>query len=176
MSASASGDTQRRSLFRRVFPHPLLALMVVVVWMLLLNDFSTGGLLFGIFLGIVVPKITATFWPQRPSIRRPLKIVEYACIVLWDILVANVKVAGIVLFKSNKNLRPQFITIPLEIYSAEAITALAGTITMTPGTLTADLAADGRALLVHCLDTGDPEGDVAAIKQRYEARLKEIFE
>ena len=39
-----------------------------------------------------------------------------------------------------------------------------------------DLSADGRALLVHCLDTGDPEGEVATIKRRYETRLKEIFE
>lgn len=176
MNAATSKGTPRRSLFRRIFPHPLLALMVVVVWMMLLNGFSIGGLLFGIFLGIVVPKVTATFWPQRPSVRRPLKIAEYACVVLWDIVVANVKVAAIVLFKSNKDLRPHFIAIPLEIYSPEAITTLAGTITMTPGTVSADLSANGRALLVHCLDTGDPEGEVTGIKARYEARLKEIFE
>ena len=43
----------------------------------------------------------------------------------------------------------------------EAIAVLAGTITMTPGTVSADLSADGRALLVHCLDTGDPAATVA---------------
>lgn len=176
MNAAASKDLPRRPLLRRIFPHPLLTLTVVVFWQMLLNDFSLGGLLLGIFLGIVIPLITAPFWPQRPSIRNPLKIAEYVCVLLWDIVVANVNVAAIVLFKSNKDLRPHFITVPLEVYSPEAITALAGTITMTPGTLTADLSADGRALLVHCLDTGDPEGEVAGIKQRYEARLKEIFE
>ena len=53
---------------------------------------------------------------------------------------------------------------------------LAGTITMTPGTLTADISACGRALLVHCLDTDDPDAVRDEIKQRYERRLKEIFE
>jgi multicomponent K+:H+ antiporter subunit E len=47
---------------------------------------------------------------------------------------------------------------------------------MTPGTLSSDLSADGRTLLVHCLETDDPEGTVATIKSRYERRLKEIFE
>jgi multicomponent K+:H+ antiporter subunit E len=68
------------------------------------------------------------------------------------------------------------VTVPLDITSPEAITTLAGTITMTPGTLSADVSADGRALLVHCLDTGDPEATVAAIKRRYEDRLRRIFE
>lgn len=160
----------------RFMPHPLLTLTLTAVWLMLLNDFSVGGLLFGLFLGISIPLLTAAFWPKRPRIRNPRMIAEYILVVLCDIVVANVKVAYIVLFKSNTQIRPHFITIPLEIYSPEAITVLAGTITMTPGTLTADLSADGRSLLVHCLDTDDPDGEVAGIKQRYEARLKEIFE
>lgn len=160
----------------RFLPHPLLTLTLTVVWLMLLNDLSLGGLLFGLLLGITIPLLTATFWPNRPRVSRPLKIAEYVLVVLWDIVVANVKVAYIVLFKSNAQIRPHFIAIPLEIYSPEAITVLAGTITMTPGTVTADLSADGRALLVHCLDTDDPEGEIDGIKQRYETRLKEIFE
>lgn len=163
-------------IFTRILPHPLLTLTLTIVWLMLLNDFSLGGLLFGLFLGLVVPQLSAAFWPQRPRIGNPLKIAEYICVVLWDIIMANVQVAYIVLFKPNSRLRPHFITIPLDIYSPEAITVLAGTITMTPGTLSADLSACGRSLLVHCLDTGDPEGEVKGIKQRYESRLKEIFE
>ena len=64
------------------------------------------------------------------------------------------------------------IHIPL---AALAITMLGGTITMTPGTVTALIAADGSSLLVHCLHTDDPEAEVAGIKSRYERRLLEIF-
>ena len=163
-------------MFARLLPHPLLTLTVAAVWVMLANDITVGGVLMGLILGVIVPQITTAFWPQRPRVRRPVKIAEYVLVVLWDIVVANVKVAYVVVFKSNRQLRSHFITIPLEIYSPEAITVLAGTITMTPGTVTADLSADGRSLLVHCLDTGDPAGEVAGIKQRYEARLKEIFE
>ena len=53
---------------------------------------------------------------------------------------------------------------------------LAGTITMTPGTVSATLSADGRAILVHCLHTDDPDAVRDTIKTRYERRLKEIFQ
>jgi multicomponent K+:H+ antiporter subunit E len=47
---------------------------------------------------------------------------------------------------------------------------------MTPGTVSCDLSAQGHNLLVHCLDTSDPDAVRDQIKQRYERRLKEIFE
>ncbi len=46
---------------------------------------------------------------------------------------------------------------------------------MTPGTVSAVLAADGGSILVHNLHTDDPDGVRESIKQRYERRLKEIF-
>jgi multicomponent K+:H+ antiporter subunit E len=102
--------------------------------------------------------------------------VEFVLVVLWDICVANVQVAIIILFKTNANTKPAWITIPLELRTPEAITVLAGTITMTPGTVSSDLSADGRSLLVHCLDAPDPDAVRDDIKARYERRLKEIFE
>src|SRR3546814_19148108 len=81
-------------------------LAIALGWLMLVNDFSLGSLLFGLLLGLVVAKITAAFWPQRARVRRPLKIVEYALVVLWDIVVANVKVAAIVVFRRNRGLRP----------------------------------------------------------------------
>jgi multicomponent K+:H+ antiporter subunit E len=100
---------------------------------------------------------------------------EYCAVVLKDIVVSNLQVAYLVLFRRGDTLRSRYISVPLELGSAEAVTVLAATITLTPGTLSADFSADGRALLVHCLDVGDPEQAVAAIKQRYERRLMEIF-
>ena len=56
-----------------------------------------------------------------------------------------------------------------------AITALASIITLTPGTLSAELSEDRRHLLVHGFNLRDPAATVAGIKARYEAPLQEIF-
>ena len=162
-------------MFKRLVPHPLLAILILVVWVLL-SGASRGSVVLGAILGIVIPKLTSPYWPDRPHIGSPLTIVEYAVIVIWDIVVANFQVAYLILFRRGDSLRSRFVTVPLDIRTPEAIAALAGTITMTPGTVSADLSADGRALLVHCLETLDPEQTVATIKSRYETRLQRIFE
>lgn len=160
----------------RLLPHPWLTALLTVVWLLLVNTVSLGDLLLGLLLGIAIPIITAPYWPDRPALRHPLRIAAYVLIVIWDVIKANFIVAGLILFRRNADLQSRFITVPLDLHTPEAITVLAGTITMTPGTLTADMSACGRALLIHCLHAPDPDAVVAEIKDRYERRLKEIFE
>lgn len=163
-------------MFAKLLPHPLLTVTLVVVWMLLLNAFSFGGLLMGLVLGLAIPMATSRYWPGVPRVRLGGRAAAYVLLVLWDILVANVQVAYLIVFRRADRLRSTWICIPLELRAPEAITTLAGTITLTPGTVSCDVAEDGSALLVHCLHEPDPEAAVVHIKRRYEARLKEIFE
>ncbi len=163
-------------MMRRLVPHPHLSVLLAFVWILLANEIAIGTLLLAAALAIAVPLATSIYWPRRPRVNAPLAVVAYGLIVLWDIVVANIQVAYLVLFRRGDALRSRFITIPLDARTPEAIAVLAATITMTPGTISADLSADGGALLVHCLDTGDPAATAAAIKHRYERRLRRIFE
>ncbi|MDR9392696.1 MAG: Na+/H+ antiporter subunit E [Roseovarius sp.] len=163
-------------MIKRLFPHPVLSVVLTLVWLALVNKVTVGNLILGGLLGMVVPWITAPYWPRRAKIGRPLRVVEYAFIVLWDIIIANVQVAWIIIFKRNANIWSRWVCVPLELTSPEAITVLAGTITMTPGTVSAMLSADGGSILVHCLHTDDPGKVRDTIKNRYEWRLKEIFQ
>ena len=83
--------------------------------------------------------------------------------------------ARLILFRRNRDFRSCWLSVPLDLRSAEAITLLAGTVSLTPGTVSTDISTDGRYLLVHALDTGDAASDIARIKRRYERRLLEIF-
>ena len=159
-----------------LFPHPLLTVIVAIVWVMLQNQFSPGMAVFGLILGIIIPGITATWWPDRPQGFRPLKMLSYICLVIYDIIVANIQVAWIILTKTNDQMSPAWVEVPLELRTPEAITLLAGTITLTPGTVSADLSNEGQSLLVHALDAPDPDAVRDEIKRRYEARLMEIFQ
>jgi multicomponent K+:H+ antiporter subunit E len=160
----------------RLLPHPLLSIVLAAGWVALSGSHEAGTLIMAVALGWIVPLVTHRYWNEIPRIRRPWRLLVYGAVVLWDILVSNVQVAGLVLFRRGESLNSRFVTVPLDLRTAEAIAMLSATITLTPGTLTADLSADGKALLVHCLETGDPAATVAQIKGRYERRLKEIFE
>ena len=161
--------------YRWLLPHPLLTLILAAVWVLLQNEITAGMVVFGIILGIVIPWMTSIWWPDTPQGFRLGKMVAYSFIVIWDIIVANIQVAWIVLTVPNAKLKPAWIVVPLKLKQPEAITVLAGTITLTPGTVSADLSDEGHSLLVHVLHTEDPEGVRDEIKARYERRLLEIF-
>ncbi|WP_298968598.1 Na+/H+ antiporter subunit E [uncultured Roseobacter sp.] len=161
--------------YRWLLPHPLVTLLLAVVWTVLQNDISAGMIVFGLILGVIIPWGTSIWWPDTPQGFHMGKMITYTLMVLWDIMVANVQVAWIVLTRPNSKLRPAWIVVPLELRQPEAITILAGTITLTPGTVSADLSDEGHSLLVHVLDTDDADAVRDEIKHRYERRLKEIF-
>jgi multicomponent K+:H+ antiporter subunit E len=163
-------------MLRRLFPHPLMTAALIAIWMLLVNRFALSSLVLAAILGILIPLVTEAYWPNRPRIRNLPALFAYVLLVIWDIVLANIAVARIVLFKPNRDIRSAWVTIPLDLRSPEAITVLAATITLTPGTVTADMSACGRALLIHSLHAPDPDAIRDQIKSRYEARLKRIFE
>jgi len=159
-----------------IFPHPLLTVILTVVWVMLQNQVSAGMVVFGIILGIIIPRATAVWWPDRPQGFRAIKMLSYIMLVIRDIVVANIEVAWIILTKSNDDIRPAWVEVPLDLRTPEALTILAGTITLTPGTVSADFSNEGNSLLVHALDAPDPDAVRDEIKNRYERRLKEIFQ
>jgi multicomponent K+:H+ antiporter subunit E len=75
-----------------------------------------------------------------------------------------------------KALNPLFVWVPLDLTNDLALSLLANTICLTPGTVSASLSPDQRYLLVHALDCTDPDDLVRTIKARFEAPLMEIFE
>lgn len=160
----------------RFFPHPWLTLVITIVWVMLVNVVTLNAIVFGLILGVIIPILTSAYWPGRPALRNPRMILEYLLVVFVDIVRANIQVSLIILGKRNADMKTCWVTVPLDLRTPEAITVLAGTITMTPGTVSAGLSADAKTLLVHCLDAPDPAAVVAEIKDRYERRLKEIFE
>jgi multicomponent K+:H+ antiporter subunit E len=162
-------------MLKRLLPHPALSAMVVVVWLLLLNNLSFGGLIVGLAVGFLAPLMSSRFWPEAPRLRWGPAMVSYLLIVVYDIVLGCFEVANVVLTRRNAELRSQWLVIPLALRSPEAITTLAATISLTPGTVSADVSSCGRLLLVHALDVPDADQAVARIKSRYEARLLRIF-
>lgn len=155
-------------------PHPLLTPALAVIWLLLNNSVAPGQILLGLLLGWAIPRFTLAFWPERVRIHAPGRLLQFGGVFLYDVLVANLSVARLIL-AGPRTLRPAFVVVPLDLANDLAISLLANTICLTPGTVSARLSADRRQLLVHALDCDDPAALIATIKTRFEAPLKEIF-
>jgi multicomponent K+:H+ antiporter subunit E len=162
-------------MLRRLLPHPLLTLVLTLTWLLLVNSFTIGQALLGLLLGLVIPAFTRHFWPDPVRIARPWWLVFFLLKVLWDILVANVAVAALIL-GGRRFVQPAFVSVPLDLRTELAISILANTVSLTPGTVSAWLSPDRRTLVVHGLRVTDAAALVLEIKTRYERPLIDIFE
>jgi multicomponent K+:H+ antiporter subunit E len=160
---------------RRYIPHPTLSAVLFIIWFLLVNNPKIGSILMAGFLAIAIPMLTEAYWPDRPKLKSRKLFIAYLGLVMWDIIIANIQVARIILFMPRAKIQSRWIVVPIDLRTPEAITMLAGTITMTPGTVVADMSACGRVLLIHSLHAPDPDAIRDEIKTRYEARLKRIF-
>ncbi|WP_088329171.1 Na+/H+ antiporter subunit E [Lacimicrobium sp. SS2-24] len=163
------------SMTSRWLPMPFHSLLLLAVWLMLNGSLSLGHLLLGSVLAIVIPLICAPLQVPQPKIARPLKALRYVIMVLGDIVVANVQVALLVVGPMRR-INPGFVAVPLDLDETFPITVLASTVTMTPGTVSAEVSSDRNWLYVHVLNMPDDEQEVIdLIKTRYEAAIKEIF-
>ena len=161
-------------MMQRLLPHPAQSLLLLCTWLLLVDSIAVGHWLLGGFLAIVIPLLLGPLLVEHPRAWKPLRLLRYLLMVIGDILVANFQVARLTLGRVGE-LRPAFVEVPIELDNELAISILVSVVSMTPGSLAADLSQDRRTLLVHGLDVPDVQAMVDEIKQRYEAPLKEIF-
>lgn len=159
----------------RWLPHPMLTVLLTVIWLLLVNAPSVGHLLLGAFLGWGIALLCLGFMLDVPRLRRPLLLCRYMLMVLWDIVIANLHVARLVLGPTSR-LRPAFVEVPMAIENEFMLSVLACIVSLTPGTVSSGLSSDHKTLLLHGLDVADGEALIAEVKSRYEAPLMEIFE
>ena len=158
----------------RLFPSVPQSITVFLFWWLMSERTSAATLLMAAFLAWLMPQIAARLEREFARIGEAWILVPLGIKLFWDVIVANVTVARQVLGR-EEDLTPGFIWIPLELTNIHGISALTSVITITPGTLTAELSEDRSHLLVHCLDVPDPQYMIDQIKQRYEAPLRRVF-
>ena len=158
---------------RRWIPHPLLALGLTLMWLLLNQSVSPGHILLGAALAVVATHGLAALRPEPVQIisLRPVPRLLFA--VAADIVRSNIAVARIILF--GKRGVSEFVRLPLELGNIHALTVLALIITATPGTMWVQFNRASGILLVHVLDLKDEEEWIRLIKDRYERLLLEIF-
>ncbi len=100
----------------------------------------------------------------------------YIPVFFYYVIIANLDVVYRALHPKMP-IRPGIVKIKTVLKTESGITALANSITLTPGTLTVDLTDDGH-LYIHWINvkSDDTEQATRFIAQRFEWFLQKIFE
>lgn len=158
----------------KIFPMPVHSLLLFVVWLLLNNSASAGHIVLALFFSVTIPWLVADMRDEHPKILKPWLAVRYILMVMKDIVTANIEVA-LLIIGPIKKLKPGFVAIPINIDSDLGITILASTVSLTPGTVSAEVSKDKAWLYIHALHLDNEAELIASVKERYEAPIKEIF-
>lgn len=160
----------------RLFPHPIMFVALVLMWMVL-TRFSLGHLILGGVIACGASLVVSRIRPKRVDIHSYRAVVKLTFIVAWDILMSNIAVAGVILRgPANENRTPGFIQLRLRLRDRNALAALAIIITATPGTAWIEHDPETGRLLLHILDLREGADWQEMISGRYEKLLMEIFE
>ena len=166
-------DQHFKQLLWRILPHPVIFGLVFMAWLMLQHSLSIDNLLMALLLGWGIALICRHFVVSTPNIHW-LKAIKLFFIVLYDVVVSNIRVAKLVL-GPKANIHPKWYRVPLDTQHEQVNTILAMIITTTPGTVSAGIDQQRGDILVHSLSTLDENEDIRIIKQRYEQPLMQIY-
>ena len=115
-----------------------------------------------------------SFWKRLPGF-----IYYYLIVFPWELIKANFSLAFKVL-NPKLNIRPGIVKVPVDVKSDYGMAALADSITLTPGTITMDIAEDEEGknwFYIHWVDVEEEDPDKAgeAIKGTLERGVRKAW-
>jgi multicomponent Na+:H+ antiporter subunit E len=126
-----------------------------------------GEFLIGLGVGLPVAFVLRRMYRSQVDLRPLPRVIPpalaYVGAFVVELISANFEVAYRVL-SPRMPIDPEVVELPLRVESDLGITAIANSITMTPGTLTMDYDENRNTLYVHAIYCDDPEDIVAPIR------------
>jgi multicomponent Na+:H+ antiporter subunit E len=151
-----------------------LNLVLAVTWAFATGSLSELNLAVGFLVGMVVLHVVGGAIGDSRYVVRLVRAVGLLGIFLWELVLSSVRVAVDVL-RPQLRMRPSVIAVPLDIDGDAEITLFANLISLTPGTLSIDVADDRSCLYVHAMYGGDPDALAQDLKRTFERRIHEVF-
>lgn len=161
-TAPSDRPTQGAALARAASLSKYLSVFVVsyLFYMLLSAwkpfDFLTGFVTAAIVSAVLAPVVANRSAPLGLTLRRLARLVVYAPYLVKEIAVANLQVAYVVLHP-DMPIDPEVVQLRAAVWGDGAVTTLANSITLTPGTLTVNVSE--RSFDIHSL-TADSREDL----------------
>ena len=152
----------------------------IAVWLLLTWSLDPQILIAGLIASGIVAVLFHDILPKEHHIfLSPVRVfwfLVYVPVFFYYVIMANFDVVYRALHPKMP-IKPGIVKIKTELKTDSGITALANSITLTPGTLTVDLTDDGY-LYVHWINvkSHDTKQATELIAKKFEWFLMKIFE
>jgi multicomponent Na+:H+ antiporter subunit E len=153
--------------------HFFLNLGLAFVWCLLQDEISLQQFVIGYVMGAGIIQFFVRVFHEELYFHKVGLGLRLLLFFTREVLIANWAVVKQVLSPRLK-ARAGIIAYPLELRDDMLITLLANMITLTPGTLSVEVAPDRCFLFIHILDIADSEEEKRKIKNGFERYLQRL--
>jgi len=159
----------------------ILFILALLIWTFLTWPLDFAHLLVGILVSGFVSFMTGDMFVKRPHVfkhaSRYLWFLYYVPLFIWECIKANIDVAYRVAHP-DLPINPGIVKVKTTLKSDTALTFLANSITLTPGTMSVDIDEENGFLYIHWIDVKDKDVQKATeiIVKRFEDILRRIFE
>ena len=147
-------------------------LFLAVTWAFSTGNFTIVNLCIGFALGYAA--IGLVRFGGSNYYKKVHQIVGFALFFLWELMLANLRVAHDVLTPRIR-MRPGIVAVPLDAETPEEILLLATVITLTPGSVALDVSDDRKTLYVHLMFIDDIDQARRRLKEGPERRVLEVL-
>jgi len=152
----------------------LINLLLALAWAAMSGSFSFANLLLGFVLGGIALFLIRGQAGSLGYFLRARRVLSLALLFLYELVLSAWRVALLVM-TPRMDLKPGIFAYPLTVDRDFEITLLANLITLTPGTLSVDVAEDRKTLFVHAIDCSDPQRMRRDIADGFERKILEAF-
>jgi len=152
----------------------LINILLALAWIALTGHFTATNLFIGLALGYLTLWITQRYHSSAVYFGKLRRLIGFVVYFAWELLKANLRVAYEVITPGH-HMRPAILAIPLDAKTDLEITALANLITLTPGTLSLEVAEDRKTLFIHAMYVDDVTLFKERLKQGLERRLLQVL-
>jgi multicomponent Na+:H+ antiporter subunit E len=151
-----------------------LNLFLAIVYVALLGSFTALDLILGLAIGLVIVWIINHMFAGQHYGQRILAVCSFVVYFIGILIKANLQVAKFIL-TPGLNFSPRVMRYPVAGLTEAEITTLANAITLTPGTLSADISEDCSVLYIHCMHAPDRDAAIAELDAMRDRLLREVF-
>lgn len=131
----------------------LAVLSFALVWALFFGQLTLFNLTVGAILGVLMLSVVQRD-VERSFPKRLVGVLRFAGRFLLEVLTANLAIAKLAL-EPRPEFHPHVIAVPLRVKSDGAVTLLAATITLLPGTVAMGVSEDHSVLYAHAIGEAD---------------------
>jgi len=155
-----------------------LVIIMLVFWILLSGRFEVKFLIYGVLTSLIASYVCMPLLMFRSTDGKneyfalgfPIwRLAIYCVWIFWQLITSNFALARAIV-SPNLKINPKVVRFKVNMDNPMALTVLANSITLTPGTVTMNVTDDG-IYEIHALTDDAAAGIAAGDMQRHVARL-----